>query len=272
MEKITPQNNFFEEGRLAIQQLTQQQNAVHQLLVSLQNTIQQQNELIKNQQQAVTQLTTMLTKLMDRMEAMDKELKKPTSKISHAPERKSDDFTPIGANTSSWATVAASPPVQIVTNQTKKKIINKKKHVPANIIRYFSPPSTSASSYSIVYISTKYRQTIREDRLALRQLGITTNRILDITQPTRGVLGLLVHEEYQSQLEQQLFKLKIEVKKDFDPTSADVIQDPKLHHLSQIEKETKARQIFNTKCVRSLKNMRSPTIRNSISRDYVKKN
>lgn len=197
MEKITPQNNFFEEGKLAIQQLTQQQNADHQLLVSLQNTIQQQNELIKNQQQAVTQLTTMLTKLMDRMEAMDKELKKPTPNNSHAPGKKSDDFKPIGANASSWATVAASPPVQIVTNQTKKKnIINKKKHVPANIIRYFSPPSTSASSYSIVYISTKYRQTIREDRLALRQLGITTNRILDITQPTREVLGLLVHEEY----------------------------------------------------------------------------
>ena len=148
-------------------------------------------------------------------------------------------------------------------NNNKNNNNNKNRKTTAKIIKAptaamiawaghsFQPidPSTPLG-YNFVYLSSPYRMPHSEVRKRLRILGVAQARVLDIYFPTKGVVGLLIHNSFKNDLESALAKGGIKLV-DFDPLSPMVIMDPKLDTLTKMEKQQQAadihqRHIFRT--------------------------
>ena len=150
-----------------------------------------------------------------------------------------------------------------VTNKNNSKNNNKTRKTSNKIIkaptagmiawagRSFQPidPSTPIG-YNFVYLSSPYRMPHSEVRKRLRILGVAQARVLDIHFPTKGVVGLLIHNSFQTKLESALAKGGIKLV-DFDPLSPSVIMDPKLDSLTTTEKIKQAQDIHQRRIFRT---------------------
>jgi hypothetical protein len=153
---------------------------------------------------------------------------------------------PEGTAASTWATRTAQhrPPQP----RSAKKI--------AAAARAFTPADPNApQGYDYVYIPRSRRLTFREARARLRTLGVDTFRVLDITFPARSVLGLLVHQQYRTDLESELAKAKIKPIR-FDPFDPAHIADPAHASKSKDERATLAIDLHTERCIRALRRMR----------------
>jgi hypothetical protein len=86
------------------------------------------------------------------------------------------------------------------------------------LARFFSAPPTERSSYTMTYLQVRHRSTQRQVREQLRAIKINSARILDITLPASGVVGLLHHSDFSTELKSTLSTNEIPVI-DFDPRS-----------------------------------------------------
>ncbi|KAI7847066.1 hypothetical protein BDC45DRAFT_562577 [Circinella umbellata] len=68
-------------------------------------------------------------------------------------------------------------------------------------------PSTQ-SEFKFVYLHQHHRMTIKQLRDILRKLKIDNSRILDVHFPDRGVVGILIHNDYESDLTAQLNRVE----------------------------------------------------------------
>ncbi|CEI85709.1 hypothetical protein RMCBS344292_00166 [Rhizopus microsporus] len=87
--------------------------------------------------------------------------------------------------------------------------------------RLLQSPSEN-QGFQYAYLPTKTRAPIGQIRTRLRELGFTNNRILDIHNPDRNIVALLVHNDYMSELRKQLGRFKVILKDNFDPCDSKV--------------------------------------------------
>ncbi|KAI9003058.1 hypothetical protein CLU79DRAFT_892656 [Phycomyces nitens] len=102
--------------------------------------------------------------------------------------------------------------------------------------RMFVLPS-GPTGYKYVYIPRSRRLTHREVRQSLKTLGVESSRLLDITFPARGVVGILVHSN------------------DFDPLDPSHIADPK-YAGCQFMTCSYCCQLHHNRCLHALKYLR----------------
>ena len=93
-------------------------------------------------------------------------------------------------------------------------------------VRIFEP-ATGPSGSEYIYLSRNRRLNRSEARSHLRRLGLEPSRLLDISMPTRQVIGLLVHVQYAPTVREVLTKHGL-ASLDFNPTNPCHIADPPL--------------------------------------------
>ncbi|KAG0167611.1 hypothetical protein DFQ29_000340 [Apophysomyces sp. BC1021] len=99
-------------------------------------------------------------------------------------------------------------------------------------------------------------------------LKVPQARIIDIQFPAKGTIALLVHAEYKQELVSLLTQNKVPVKNTFDPTSADILGDPKLASLTIVERQQRAQKIYQDRMLRTC--LRLPShLGSSVLRAFV---
>ncbi|KAH8556939.1 hypothetical protein BGW37DRAFT_406773, partial [Umbelopsis sp. PMI_123] len=79
-------------------------------------------------------------------------------------------------------------------------------------------PTSGPQGFDYIYTHRSRRSTRPQLWKKLRQFGVDTARVLDISFPARNVLGLLLHEQYKFILLDVLRRCKTEQIKGFNPT------------------------------------------------------
>ncbi|KAI9485274.1 MAG: hypothetical protein EXX96DRAFT_3830 [Benjaminiella poitrasii] len=122
---------------------------------------------------------------------------------------------------------------------------------------FFQPPSDN-TGFKYIYLSTKSRIPIGKLRNLFRKLQINNDRILDAHYPDRNIVALLFHNNYEQGLRDQLSRLKISIKDNFDPSNPIHLHDPTLKNISQSEKEQRTFQSHCSRMERALIFIREP--------------
>jgi hypothetical protein len=173
---------------------------------------------------------------------------------------------PKGTETSIWAQAReTAPAIFESTKATNKPNRAAPRRMPP--ARFFSSPPSERSSYTVTYLQVRHRSTQRQIREQLRALKVNTARILDITQPASGVVGLLHHSDFTTALKDSLTTKEITVI-EFDPRSPSSIRDPKIQSLTPEQKERVARHLHNASCLKGLAGMPAHISR-SVAHDYL---
>ncbi|KAL0076193.1 hypothetical protein F4703DRAFT_1721456, partial [Phycomyces blakesleeanus] len=116
---------------------------------------------------------------------------------------------------------------------------------------------TGPSAYEFVYLPAKRYIKYQEMRKILSSFKIPTSRILDIQFPARGTVALLINRESREELITLLGKAKVTPLYNFDPTTTNVIADPKLKEESIEVRARKAQALFDARLVKVC--LRMPT-------------
>ncbi|KAI9329889.1 hypothetical protein BD770DRAFT_301842, partial [Pilaira anomala] len=173
----------------------------------------------------------------------------------------------------SFAAVAsvAKKPIQ----PKPKRTTSKQRRAAARIFEVSSSNpedigSDQGSSYLYVYLPNKYRDRLKDFRNKLKKLGVDNGRVLDINYPARGVVALLIHQDYQEDLTKILTKYKITSIDNFNPLDISHISDPALAHLEGDARIAKATSIHQTRLLRGIVFIRA-NVRRSVARNFVDK-
>ncbi|KAG1154621.1 hypothetical protein G6F37_009285 [Rhizopus arrhizus] len=135
--------------------------------------------------------------------------------------------------------------------------------------RFLQPPSDN-QGFQYIYVPTKARVPIGQVRSRLRKLDINNNRILGIHYPDRNILALLVHNDYATELRQQLQRFKVTIKDDFDPCTSQNLRDPKYANLPVEERTNRAFMHHCDRMERALQFIRVP-VKFAVSRHFFSK-
>ena len=133
-------------------------------------------------------------------------------------------------------------------------------------VRIFEP-ATGPSGYEYIYLSRNRRLNRSEARSHLRRLGLEPSRLLDISMPTRQVIGLLVHVQYAPKVREVLTKHGL-ASLEFNPTDPCHIADPKHSTLSGSDRQLLANSIHANRMIRTLRYMR-PEVASAVGRYFV---
>ncbi|KAI7847065.1 hypothetical protein BDC45DRAFT_415641, partial [Circinella umbellata] len=129
-------------------------------------------------------------------------------------------------------------------------------------------PSTQ-SGFKFVYLHQHHRMTIKQLRDILRKLKIDNSRILDVHFPDRGVVGILIHNDYESDLTAQLNRRGVQLHTSFDPCHADIVRDPAFKDKSKEDRTIQAKIIFNNTCNRAITFIKTPHIKLAVARNFL---
>ncbi|KAG2215751.1 hypothetical protein INT45_005208 [Circinella minor] len=111
--------------------------------------------------------------------------------------------------------------------------------------------------------------TIKQLRDILRKLKIDNSRILDVHFPDRGVVGVLIHNDYELELTAQLNRRGVQLHNSFDPCHPDIVRDPEFKDKSTEERTIQAKIIFNNTCNRAINFIKTPHIKLAIARNFL---
>lgn len=100
-------------------------------------------------------------------------------------------------------------------------------------------------------------------------IAADTGRILDISFPARGVMGLLVHFHYAPILINKLRAPGIKVLTDFDPLSPDHLLDPKFTDLPATGRLAAAHQVHTNRSLAALRRLRV-TLMPAVAHSFVR--
>jgi hypothetical protein len=191
-----------------------------------------------------------------------------TQDSAHAP---TNTTTTQSSTQQSYATIAKKnvekkPGNNNQKNKNKKKALEKLRN-PTEGMLDWAVRSLQASSgpqgYEFIYLATPKRTPASQTRKILTIFGINTKRIIDIHAPTRGVIGLLIHQSFKDELTAALEKKKINPIT-FDPHAATVIVDPRYSDYTADEKSEKATEIHHQRIGRICHNLKNKHLGNAI--------
>ncbi|KAG1052662.1 hypothetical protein G6F43_005209 [Rhizopus delemar] len=92
-----------------------------------------------------------------------------------------------------------------------------------SIAKQFSLPTTG---FKFIHLPIQCRLPLNQLRSSLHRLHINTRRILNIQYPDRHVVSFLIHYGYENELREQLRKVHILVRDNFDPLDPENVRDP----------------------------------------------
>ncbi|KAI9359541.1 hypothetical protein BD770DRAFT_386271 [Pilaira anomala] len=179
------------------------------------------------------------------------------------PPTKSSPPPPSAAKSSEAGTTFASVAAKNVP-KPKSKAKAKKPPAPsprraaATIGRLFGPKAGTPSEYHFVYYKQSIRRPLKQLRASLKNIGINVSRILDIQYPEAQIFTSLMNEKGRGALPAR----------DYDPYHPESLKDPKFGTLSFELRAQKAREIQNTRCLRSLSFVRR-SARLSVARSFL---
>ncbi|KAG0166343.1 hypothetical protein DFQ29_001003 [Apophysomyces sp. BC1021] len=251
---------------------------------ALDQTTKERNE----SQAAYSKLVTLYMKLDAKLDALSAPTTTPP--IEKTTKKKST-LTPTPTPTltqsraygegSSIADSIHAPPAKMSYAQTAAKQIPDKKEKPAPKKQTKKKPtptlasvqrtlidSPGPSQYAFVYLPCRHHLRHSAMRKFLGVLKVPQARIIDIQFPAKGTIALLVHAEYKQELVSLLTQNKVPVKNTFDPTSADILGDPKLASLTIVERQQRAQKIYQDRMLRTC--LRLPShLGSSVLRAFV---
>ncbi|KAI8381615.1 uncharacterized protein BYT42DRAFT_480305, partial [Radiomyces spectabilis] len=149
------------------------------------------------------------------------------------------------------------------TSNHKSQPAPKTKKISEKIVVRTLQESTGPSQYKFIYVPCRHRLRQSDVRKMLSTLKIQQNRILDIHFPSRGVVGLLVHDSFEADLRAQFTKNGVAIK-DFDPLAPAVIADPKHAEKTDDERRALAKQLSDERILRACTRL-PPMLGNSIA-------
>ncbi|KAI9329211.1 hypothetical protein BD770DRAFT_449709 [Pilaira anomala] len=170
------------------------------------------------------------------------------------PPTKSSPPPPSAAKSSeagaTFASVAAkNAPKPKSKAKAKKPPAPSPRRAAATIGRLFGPKAGTPSEYHFVYYKQSIRRPLKQLRASLKNIGVNVSRILDIHLMNEKGRGALPAREY-------------------DPYHPESLKDPKFGTLSFELRALKAREIQNTRCLRSLSFVRR-SARLSVARTKI---
>lgn len=123
--------------------------------------------------------------------------------------------------------------------------------------RIFHPPSLN-QGFKYLYLPTKARIPVGTLRTTLRKLGVNNARLLDIHYPARNTVAILIHNDYEKEFTELIHHHNITIKADFNPSSGEILADPKYSTMTQDERDTIATELQTTRIERALQHIRAP--------------
>ncbi|KAG1376133.1 hypothetical protein G6F61_007863 [Rhizopus arrhizus] len=121
-----------------------------------------------------------------------------------------------------------------------------------------------------LYISTKARIPVGVLQTTFRKLEVNNVHFLDIHYPARNTAAILIHNDYEDKLIDILKHRNVFLKNDFDPSSGDILTDPKYSHLTTCERDTIAFEIQQTHLERALQHIR-PLVKFAVAHFFLAK-
>ncbi|KAI9324558.1 hypothetical protein BD770DRAFT_405442 [Pilaira anomala] len=171
---------------------------------------------------------------------------------------------------------APPPPATKPAQAPKSKAKAKKPPSPsprraaATLGRLFGPKAGTPSEYHYLYYPQAVRYPLKQLRSILKTCGVNVSRILDIQYPDAKIVSFLVHADYVVEFTSQMHKTGRGAmpEHEYDPHHPDSLKDPKFNSLSFELRAQKAREIQNTRCLRSLSFVRR-SARLSVARSFL---
>lgn len=129
---------------------------------------------------------------------------------------------------------SAKPTLADIVSAIVDKPVGKKKSPPkkalspsqlASVACPFVAPS-GPSGFKYVYICRSRKITSAETRSRIKKCGIDISRVLDISFPAHGIIGVLVHCQYASTFVTTMKRVNADLYEDFDPLDPKHIADP----------------------------------------------
>ncbi|CDH61347.1 hypothetical protein RO3G_14949 [Lichtheimia corymbifera JMRC:FSU:9682] len=165
------------------------------------------------------------------------------------PKKQSPAATKQQKKKSSPPTFAAIAKKNVTTTRSRSVIKAPSEAMVAWASRGFQA-SSGETGYTFVYLKSPHRMPHSEVRKRLRVLGVSQARILDVHFPTTGIVGLLIHRSYETELSECLQKHGITTTT-YNPLAIDTIKDPKHETLSDGDKQQMARDIHQRRILRT---------------------
>lgn len=135
--------------------------------------------------------------------------------------------------------------------------------------RTFSVPSAN-HGYKFIYLPLRRRLPIGQLRSHLRQLNISTRRILNIHYPDCHLVALLIHNDYEVELRSQLKKFKIPIQDDYDPLDPSNLRDPEYDDWDEANRTTAARGLFLCRILHALDYLKGP-VKHAVANFFANK-
>jgi hypothetical protein len=169
-----------------------------------------------------------------------------------------------GSAASSWATKAASAPVSAPKRKSGPAPL--KKRIAA--ARAFQSPETKGPQrFKYMYLGRSRKINRSKVRSRLRRSGVDTGRILDISFPASGVLGVLMHVQYLEDFSETMTTVGAQIIDDFDPLHPDHLADPKYVSLTDDARAQKMHSLVNARALDTLSFLR-PLLVGSVARAF----
>ncbi|KAI8046998.1 uncharacterized protein B0P05DRAFT_482171 [Gilbertella persicaria] len=164
---------------------------------------------------------------------------------------------------SSWAAKAAKP----ASLPARPARVSQKKRVAA-ARAFVSPAAKGPQGFTYVYLGRSRKINRSEVRSRLRRSGVDTGRILDISFPASGVLGLLMHVQYVEQFTATMQKVGAELIGGFDPLDPKHLADPKFAALSVDDRAQQMHSLVHDRALDTLSFVR-PVVVGPLARSFM---
>ncbi|KAI7856313.1 hypothetical protein BDC45DRAFT_423326, partial [Circinella umbellata] len=129
-------------------------------------------------------------------------------------------------------------------------------------------PSTQ-SGFKFVYLHQHHRMTIKQLLDTLRKLKVDNSRVLDVHFPDRGVVGILIHNDFEAEFAAQLNCRGVKLFDSFDPYHPDIVRDSEYKDKSNEDRTIQAKIIFNNTCNRAINFIKTPHIKIAVARNFL---
>lgn len=122
--------------------------------------------------------------------------------------------------------------------------------------------------YTYIFIGRSRKISRSEVRSRLRSSGIDTGRIIDVSFPVPGAIGLLVHVQYKDELIRLMTEAGATVRTEMNLFLPEYLADPQYNGLSAIEREAKLYTLHQQRCHQVLEYIR-PVLVRSVGRYFT---
>lgn len=250
-------------------QLSQQSSMLQSLVDTIAKFHTTQQQHIASTESQFTDLQQMFDKSQEQFAQMQRTMTLMDQQ---------NNVTSQGTNASKYAPSLPAPQTEApisyasvlkVPEPTIRKTTIRPRPTIQQVIRAFTPISPN-QGFQYLYLRIRSKIPIGQMRSNLRKLQLNQGSIIDVMYPSYNVVGLLVHNDYVETVKTKLAENKLQVIKDYDPSAAEVINDPKLQSESIEVREQKAKELHSNRLVQSLKYIRTP-VRYAVSKDFFNK-